>query len=140
MIENLCFYLITPRFVARAPRTDIAQELSRKTPTTPVTVVFKARDEDGEWRKIHQLDLDRSDPTAVERLMKKDARNRGATFYDKDLRMITPAQCYDAAIEDGANTIFVDFGGELVVNEDTLASITREIEPVKDHHESKRRH
>lgn len=59
-----------------------------KSPITPVTVVFKANDDNGEWRKIHQLDLDSADPIVVERLMKKDARNRGATFYDKHGRRL----------------------------------------------------
>ncbi|KAA8646125.1 uncharacterized protein ATNIH1004_007551 [Aspergillus tanneri] len=109
--------ILTPHIVARPARTNVTQELPRKAPVAPVTIAFKARGKDGEWRKIHELVVDPSDPTAVERLVRKDERNRGATFYNKNLRMITPAQCYDAAIEDGANTIFVDFEGDLVINE-----------------------
>ncbi|EER40779.1 conserved hypothetical protein [Histoplasma capsulatum H143] len=66
-----------------------------------------------------------SDRSMVERMAKKDARNRLATFYDKDLKPIAPAQCCDAAIEDGTNTIFMVFGGELNVDEEMVASASQ---------------
>lgn len=49
-------------------------------------------------------------------------------FYDKDLRKLTLAQCFEAAIKDETNTIFMEFDGELVVDEKTMASIARDIE------------
>ncbi|KMU77265.1 hypothetical protein CISG_06109 [Coccidioides immitis RMSCC 3703] len=61
-----------------------------------------------------------SDRSMVERMAKKDARNRLATFYDKDLKPIAPVQCCDAAIEDGTDTIFMVFGGELNVDEEIM--------------------
>ncbi|KAJ6071034.1 hypothetical protein N7499_009048 [Penicillium canescens] len=59
--------------------------------------------------------VDPSDPSPVERMARKNARERNATFYDQNLCTITPAQCFDSAIEDSTNTIFVAFGNELVI-------------------------
>ncbi|EEQ83907.2 uncharacterized protein BDCG_16189 [Blastomyces dermatitidis ER-3] len=58
-------------------------------------------------------------------MAKKDARNRHATFYDKDLKPIAPVQCLDAAIEDGTNTVFMAIGGELNVDENMVASASQ---------------
>ncbi|BDD62126.1 hypothetical protein MPDQ_005183 [Monascus purpureus] len=122
--------------VVQAERAEPLQ----RAPVSPTTIVFKARGTDGEWRKIHELDVDPSDPAAVERLAWKDARNRQATFYDKDLRIITPAQCYDAAVADGTNTVFMDFEGDLAMDEETLASISQELRPESSVQAAKRRH
>jgi hypothetical protein len=81
-----------------------------------VTITFKARAQ-GRWETIHELTVDPSEPSHVEQVAKADARNRQATFYDKYLRIITPAQCFDAAIEDGTNTVFVTLHGEAIVDE-----------------------
>ena len=60
-----------------------------------IRILFKARNERGEWEKVvHELVVDPADPSSVERVAKKDARNQKATFYDKDLRIITPAQSF----------------------------------------------
>jgi hypothetical protein len=59
---------------------------------------------------------------------RKEARNRQATFYDKNGRKLTPAQCFEAAIEDGSNMIFMHLGGDLAMDEDTMRSIAREAE------------
>ncbi|KAE8130756.1 hypothetical protein BDV38DRAFT_276525 [Aspergillus pseudotamarii] len=79
-------------------------------------------------RTAHEVVVDRSDPSQVERVARKEARNRQATFYDKNLRLLTPAQCFKAAIEDDTNTIFMHFGGELAMDEDTMRSIARDVE------------
>ncbi|KMU91764.1 hypothetical protein CIHG_09637 [Coccidioides immitis H538.4] len=79
------------------------------------TIIFKAR-EQGNWVDTYKMDINPSEPSdrsMVERMAKKDARNRLATFYDKDLKPIAPVQCCDAAIEDGTDTIFMVFCGEL---------------------------
>ncbi|KAL6229360.1 hypothetical protein BDW75DRAFT_225207 [Aspergillus navahoensis] len=75
----------------------------------------------------HEVVVD-SDPSVVERVARKEARNRQATFYDKNLRKLTPAQCFDAAIEDESNKIFMQIGGELAMDEHTMRSIAREVE------------
>ncbi|KJF60469.1 uncharacterized protein CIMG_11616 [Coccidioides immitis RS] len=91
------------------------------------TIIFKAR-EQGNWVDTYKMDINPSEPSdrsMVERMAKKDARNRLATFYDKDLKPIAPVQCCDAAIEDGTDTIFMVFGGELNVDEEMLASVSQ---------------
>lgn len=104
-------------------------EPSGATELTGVTIMFRARNENGEWdRMVHQMVVDPSDPSPVERMAKKNARKRNATFYDRNLRTLAPTQCFDAAIEDGAKTIFVTFGNELAVDEETMESITRALE------------
>lgn len=92
-------------------------------------LVFKARSKSGEWDKVvHELEVNPSDSSLVEQLAKKEARNRAATFYDKNLRMITPAQCFDAAMEDGSNTIFVSYEGEAIVNEEMMVLVSRALD------------
>ena len=104
-------------------------EPSGATELTGVTIMFRARNENGEWdRVVHQMVVDPSDPSPVERMAKKNARKRNATFYDRNLRTLAPTQCFDAAIEDGTKTIFVTFDNELAVDEETMESVTRALE------------
>lgn len=120
-----------------------AGAVQRRTPGTAsesVTIIFKTRSGSGEWDTVvHELVVDQSDPSPVERMAKKDARNRKAIFYDKSLRTIPPTQCFDAAIEDRTNTIFVAFGDELAVDEEAVASVSRALgtEPGRRHQEDK---
>jgi hypothetical protein len=48
-------------------------------------------------------------------------------FYDKRLRALTPAQCFDAAIEDDTQYDLYALWGELAMDEDTMWSIAREV-------------
>jgi hypothetical protein len=80
---------------------------------------------DGQWRKFHDLTVDPSDPSQVERQAKKYAQNHQMAFYDKNLRKVTPAQCFQAAVEDGTNTIFMARQGELAVNEQMVDSVSQ---------------
>ncbi|EDN09622.1 predicted protein [Histoplasma mississippiense (nom. inval.)] len=92
-----------------------------------VTIIFKAR-EQGNWVDTYKMVINPSEPSdrsMVERMAKKDAWNRLATFYDKNLKPIAPVQCCDAAIEDGTNTVFMVFGGELNVDEEMVASVSQ---------------
>ncbi|RLL96047.1 hypothetical protein CFD26_101323 [Aspergillus turcosus] len=73
--------------------------------------------DDGTWKTVHELQVNPSDPSKVEQLARKDARNQNAIFYNKNLRKLTPAQCFKATIEDETNVenkIFMKFNGELV--------------------------
>lgn len=117
---------LTPRIVAR--RAQVVRPHPAEATPQPVTIVFRVRENDGRWTTAHEVVVDRSDPSQVERVARKEARNRQATFYDKNLRLLTPAQCFKAAIEDDANTIFMHFGGELAMDEDTMRSIARDME------------
>jgi hypothetical protein len=48
-------------------------------------------------------------------MVRKEARNQQATFYDNNGWKLTPAQCFEVVIEDESNMIFMQFGGELVM-------------------------
>ncbi|KAF7588664.1 hypothetical protein BBP40_005415 [Aspergillus hancockii] len=120
--------ILKPRIVVRPARG------VRRTPSKPnpnlqaVTINFRAQEGDRRWKTVHELQVNPSDPSEVERVARKDARDRNATFYDKNLRQLTPAQCFKAAIEDETSTIFMKFEGELVMDEETMVSIARDIE------------
>jgi hypothetical protein len=58
----------------------------------------------------------------------KQARAHKATYYDQNLRQVPPGQCFDAAIEDGTNTLFMTFGDDLTVSEATVDSITQALQ------------
>lgn len=99
-----------------------------------VTITFRARDKNGEWNHVvHQMVVDPSDPSPVERMAAKNARERQATFYDQNLRQIPIGQCFDAAIEEGMNTLFVTFGSDLVLCEETMESIERALRSDSSH-------
>jgi hypothetical protein len=117
---------LTPRIVER--RAQDVMPRWAEADSRPVTILFRVREKDGRWKTAHEVVVDRSDPSQVERVAKKEARNRQATFYDKNLRVLTPAQCYEAAIEDDTNMIFMNFAGEPKMDEDTIRSIAREVE------------
>ncbi|KAJ5988270.1 hypothetical protein N7481_003480 [Penicillium waksmanii] len=98
-----------------------------------VTIIFRARDKNGEWNHmVHQMVVDRSDPSPVERMAAKNARERHATYYDKNLRQVAPALCFNAAVEDGTNTVFMTLGDDLVHSEETMDSITRALQDDSD--------
>ena len=59
--------------------------------------------------------VDPSDPSPIERMAAKQARAHQATYYDRNLRQVAPGQCFDAAIEDGTNIIFLTFGDDMAV-------------------------
>ncbi|KAJ6171566.1 hypothetical protein N7470_000633 [Penicillium chermesinum] len=98
-----------------------------------VMITFRGRDKHGAWdRIVHRMVVDRSDPSPVERMAAKNARERHATFYDTNLRQVAPALCFDAAVEDGTNTLFVTSDDDLVHNEETVDSIMRAIQDDSD--------
>ncbi|KAJ5215247.1 uncharacterized protein N7498_001654 [Penicillium cinerascens] len=98
-----------------------------------VTIIFRARDQHGEWsRLVDKIVVDPSDPSPVERMAAKQARAQKATYYDQNLRQVPPGQCFDAAIEDGTNTIFMTLGEDLAVSEEAVDSITRALQADPD--------
>ncbi|KAJ6027955.1 hypothetical protein N7540_003531 [Penicillium herquei] len=106
---------------------------SDTTTRSAVTITFRARDEHGEWnRLVHEIVVDPSDSSPVERMAAKQARAHQATYYDRNLRQVPPGQCFDAAIEDGTNTIFMTFGDDMAVSEETVDSITRALQVYGD--------
>ncbi|CEJ62537.1 hypothetical protein PMG11_11034 [Penicillium brasilianum] len=106
---------------------------SGATKSSKVTIMFRARDERGEWnRLVHKMAVDPADPSPVERMAAKQAKAQKATYYDQNLRQVPPGQCFDAAIEDGTNTVFMTFGDDLTVSEATMDAITRAIQAELD--------
>ncbi|KAJ5240297.1 uncharacterized protein N7469_001888 [Penicillium citrinum] len=90
-----------------------------------IPIIFRGRNDRGEWKEIiHQERVDPSNPESVETFAKKKAREQEATFYDRNLRQIAPAKCFEAAVADGMNTIFVSFGRNLAVNQETMESVS----------------
>jgi hypothetical protein len=53
-------------------------------------ITFKTH-EQGQWVVANHLRVNPAEPSEVERLAKKYARNQHAIFYDKNLRVITLA-------------------------------------------------
>ncbi|BDD61484.1 hypothetical protein MAP00_006527 [Monascus purpureus] len=96
---------------------------SRPNPQ-PVSTVFKAHI-GGEWRVFDQVAVDRSDPFHVERIAKRYVRDNGAKFYDRNLKPITPARCFQAATEDETNTLFMTLGRDLVITQEMVASASK---------------
>ncbi|EFW13294.1 hypothetical protein CPSG_10105 [Coccidioides posadasii str. Silveira] len=121
--------LLTPHIVARPPKISLVQRPPpREAGAKTMTIIFKARNERGEWERVHEVGVDPFNPSEVERVAKKDARNRHATFYDKNMRSITPARCFDAAVEDGTNTIFMVFEEKMAINEKMVASVSQALD------------
>ena len=91
-----------------------------------VTIIFKTCSRSSEWdTMVHKLVVNQSDPSPVEQIAKKDTQNQKAIFYDKSLHTIPPMQCFNAAIEDGTNTIFIAFRDKLAVDEEAVASVSQ---------------
>ncbi|KAK2752501.1 hypothetical protein FQN54_008094 [Arachnomyces sp. PD_36] len=61
----------------------------------------------------------------MKRMIKKNARNRKTTFYDKNLRTITLAQCFDATIEDDINIIFMTLDEKLIINDEMMKFVAQ---------------
>ncbi|KAJ6003920.1 hypothetical protein N7540_013202 [Penicillium herquei] len=68
------------------------------------------------------------DPSPVTQIAVEESRERQAVFYDCHLHQLAPARCFDAAVADGTYTVFMTFGYELAVNEQTMASIGRALQ------------
>ncbi|KAJ6081405.1 hypothetical protein N7499_006279 [Penicillium canescens] len=116
-------------YLARAeqPEAQTVDYEPQRGENQKVRIVFRGRDGWGGWdHVINQITVDPSDPGPVEIFAKEKAREQvPATFYDQNLRTIVPAQCFDAAVQDGTNTIFVAFGHEVARNEENMDSVSR---------------
>ncbi|KMU73834.1 hypothetical protein CISG_10221 [Coccidioides immitis RMSCC 3703] len=101
--------ILKPRVVAHPARSSAVQP-AQGAASKKVTILFKVCNQHGKWEEI-----DASKPSDVERIAKKYAQNRQAIFHDKNGHMITPAQCCNAAVKNGTNTIFMTFKGESIL-------------------------
>ena len=112
----------------------------RREEEQKVRIIFRGRDSQGGWdHVIHQITVNPSDPVPVEAFAREKAKEEvPVTFYDQNLRAIAPAQCFDAAVQDGTNTIFVAYGPELVRNEENMDSVSRAWAASHQHRRPKR--
>ena len=62
--------------------------------------------EGGTWRFSHTLDADPANPSEVERVAMKYMR-KGIRLFDKNLVILAPKNCFEAATIDGSNTILL---------------------------------
>lgn len=87
-------------------------------------IIFKAY-EKGEWKVTDQVQVDPNDPSEAERIAFKYARkeNQHARFYNKALRLVTAAQCTQAAIDDGSNIVLMSLWQDLKVTRDKVAEV-----------------
>lgn len=122
--------VLTPRIVQKPSHYVQPSAPANYKPVNsePALIRFRAQQEDRSWRTEYTIEASPSDTSVLERTVKNDMRNRGATFYNHELRKIQPGQCFEAAVEDDINTIFMRIGGELVVDDKTLKSIKDELE------------
>lgn len=85
---------------------------SRPPPTeTEVIITFKVYKHGG-WHVEKEVPISRSNPSEAREVAKDYAIHQQARFYTRALRMLTPTQCVDWALDDGSNTIFMSLGGQ----------------------------
>lgn len=85
-----------------------------------VAVSFKILD-NGTWRDVQTLQVDRADPSEVARVAKKSMR-KGFRTMDTNMQLLAPDDCFEAATVDGTNTILLIPQADLDVDEGLVAS------------------
>ena len=105
---------------------------------TKIHIKYKIR-ERGAWRTADRLLVDPSDPSEVERVAKKYMRKR-IRLFDTALNILTPQECFEAALASGTNTIFLIPEAEISINEELEASVSELASNTDSHteHEPKR--
>ena len=78
--------------------------------------------ERGIWRISRTLDVDPSDPSEVERVAVKYMRKQ-IRLFDTELNILTPRDCFEAAISNGRNTILLIPESEIDIGQELEASI-----------------
>ena len=66
-----------------------------------------------------------NDPSEAHRIAHKYARkdNKHARFYNKNLRLVSAAQCVRAAMDDGSNIVLISLQQDLVVTRAKVAAV-----------------
>ena len=85
-----------------------------------VQIRFKIR-ERGVWRDVETLSVDRSDPSEVARVAKKNTR-KGLRTFDTNAQLLGPDDCFEAVTSDGTNTILLIPQNELNIDDRLLDS------------------
>ena len=96
----------------------------RNPPPNAITITFKAY-ENGGWHVTDQVPVNPNDPSEAHRIAHKYARkdNKHARFYNKNLRLVSAAQCVRAAMDDGSNTVLMSLQQDLVVTRAKVAAV-----------------
>lgn len=102
-----------------SPDVGGAETLDTPGPDT-VAVSFKILD-NGTWRDVQTLQVDRADPSEVARVAKKSMR-KGFRAMDTNMQLLAPDDCFEAATIDGTNTILLIPQADLDVDEGLVAS------------------
>ena len=101
-----------------APGTEPIQETAD---SLKVRFTFKSRS-GSFWEDALVLMVDPHDPSEVEHRAKQSMRSR-LRLFNKELRMLAPVDCYEVAIGDGTNTIFLIPESEIDIDKDLMASV-----------------
>ncbi|KAJ9481390.1 hypothetical protein VN97_g12090 [Penicillium thymicola] len=96
----------------------------RNPPPNAITITFKVY-KNGEWHVTDQVPVNPNDPSEADRIAHKYARkdNKDARFYNKNLRLVSAAQCVRAAMDDGSNTVLMSLKQDLVVTQAKVAAV-----------------
>jgi hypothetical protein len=87
-----------------------------------IRINYKVR-ERGVWRTANSLLVDPSDPSEVERVAKKYMRKR-IRLFDTALNILTPRDCFEAALADETNTILLIPEAEIDIDKELEASVS----------------
>jgi hypothetical protein len=103
--------------------------------TARTRIDFKIREQGkGPWKTAHSLLVDPSDPSEVQRVAIKYMRKQ-IRLFDASLNILTPRGCFEAAIVNNANSIYLIPETEIRIDEQLLASITGSLSDVEPHEE-----
>ena len=93
--------------VAEETSTSTTQSELKTSTQQPVDIHFKIKDH-GKWRLLQTLSVDPSDTGELERFVVKYMRKHEPIYtYTKDERMVKVGTCFEAAIADGENTLYL---------------------------------
>ncbi|CAG8073926.1 unnamed protein product [Penicillium olsonii] len=100
----------------------------RNPPPNAISITFKIY-ENGGWHVTDQVPVYPNDPSEAHRIAHKYARkdNKHARFYNKNLRLVSAAQCVRAAMDDGSNTVLMSLQQDLVVTRAKVAAVAEMI-------------
>lgn len=85
-----------------------------------VCIHFKSR-ENKIWRVVQSLWVERSDPSEVIRVAKKNMR-KGLRIFDTNMQLLAPDDCFEAVTADGTNTIVLVPQMQLEIDDQMLDS------------------
>ena len=85
-----------------------------------VCIRFKIRERSG-WRDVQSLWVDRSDPSEVARVAKKNIR-KGLRIFDTKMKLLGPDDCFEVVTADETNTILLIPQNALDINDRLLDS------------------